>query len=292
MNADTTAQSVTGSPFSPALRAGVEKAAGFLVEARNPYQGWLDYGNSVIELALQNSPVVRCSPIGRGVHRPFKVVLNTNARCGHIYGSNAVFKTIHSQYETKPYCKAVDLIVTGPERELLAYALDKVLRMYLVPPTVGRNIDGLGTGSLQAWVRRPLGIAWARDGGYKYRKRLNNPWLHRLAAFDFITGQLDRHAANWIMDEGGRIYAIDNGYAFPRGDDRRFLKCNIGKALAEKEVAVHPDVREELRAVDEARLRDVLDDRGFRFDEDEGVLARFKEMRSLKRWTPLGGKWL
>jgi len=240
-------------------------------------------------LVLKHSDVLYVDPIGRGVHRPYKVRLKNSESCGIIDCSEVVFKTVHCQYETKRYCSSVDLSITGPERELLAYDIDRVMEFELVPPTVGRHVDHLGYGSVMAWVRAPLAVDLVKDGSYKYRNHPENPWLHRCAAFDFITGQIDRHAANWLIDKDRRVYAIDNGYSFVKGDDRTFLKCNIGKYLVGK--TVHPEIKNLVRKVDEQKVWSVLQNRGFKNKEPEGVMKRLEEMKKLSVWDIMGGMW-
>jgi hypothetical protein len=47
-----------------------------------------------------------------------------------------------------------------------------------------------------------------------YLKDLPYQDLTRMALFDHITGNCDRHGGNWIVDKNNRVYAIDNGLAF------------------------------------------------------------------------------
>lgn len=240
-------------------------------------------------LVLKHADVLYVTPIGRGVHRPYKLRLKNSEKSGIIDCSEVVFKTVHCQYETKRYCQSVDLSITGPERELLAYDIDRAAGFDLVPPTVGRHVDDLGYGSVMAWVRAPLAIDWVRNGEYRYRDHPENPWLHRCAAFDFITGAIDRHAANWILDKKRRVYAIDNGYSFVKGDDRRFLKCNIGKYLVGK--PVHPDVINLVRNIDENAVWKTMQNRGFKQREPEGVMERLEEMKRTTVWGIMGRLW-
>lgn len=247
-----------------------------------------DLDHARMTLVLRHAEELYVEPIGRGVHRPYKVRLKTGEHVGHVDCSRAVMKTVHCQFETKRYCTSMDPRITGPEREILAYELDRVMGFDLIPPTVGREVYKMGYGSVQAWVKQPLVIEWIKKG-YDYKKHPENPWLHRLAAFDFITGQIDRHAANAILDEKHRVYAIDNGYSFTRKDDRTYLKCNAGKALVG--IAVHSDTRELVAKIDEKRVWDAMKNRGFQSAEPEGVIKRLREMKALETWKVLGGYW-
>ena len=275
-----------GAGFLSGLRrsAGLEKDYSPLKS-----KGLSPLALSRMELVLKHSEVLYIDPIGRGVHRPYRVRLKNTEKFDRIDCSEVVFKTVHCQYETKKYCQAVDLTITGPERELLAYDLDKAMGFNLVPPTVGRHVDSLGFGSVMAWVRAPLAIDWVKKRGYHYKHHPENPWFHLCAAFDFIIGGLDRHAANWILDDAGCVYAIDNGYSFVRGDDRRFMKCNIGKYLVGK--PVHLSVRAVLAEVDEKAVWKTLQHRGFKCGEPEGVMKRLAEMKCLSVWAIMGDLW-
>lgn len=269
--------------------SGLRRSAGMSADAAHIEKSISDLGHARMTLVLKHSDTLHIEPIGRGVHRPYKIRMKTSEREGIVDCSEVVFKTVHCQYETKRYCQAVDLSITGPERELLAYDLDRATGFNLIPPTVGRYVDDLGYGSVMAWVRAPLAIDWVRKGEYRYRDHPENPWLHRCAAFDFITGQIDRHAANWILDNSYRVYAIDNGYSFVKGDDRTFLKCNIGKYLVGR--PVHPEVSNFVNSIDERDVWRVLQNRGFKNQEPEGVMQRLEEMKKTTTWGIMGGMW-
>lgn len=247
----------------------------------------LDHGR--MTLVMRQSDILYYERIGKGIHRPYKLRISTGLSAGCITATKGVMKTLYCQYETKRYCDSMDARVSGPEREILAYDLDKALGFNLVPPTIGRFVDGIGFGSVQGWVTAPLAIDWLKKAKWDYKKHPENPWFHRIAAFDFITGQIDRHAANWLLDERGRVYAIDNGYSFVKGDDRRFLKCNVGKALVGRRI--HPLVREEIAKIDSSFVAELLKGRGFQCGEEAGVLKRLDEIKKMSVWRVLGGYW-
>lgn len=241
-----------------------------------------------MHISLQNEPEVEVVPIGIGIHRPYRVVFGDGIDSGPVTTRQAAVKTVYCQFENKRYCQSVDLDITGPEREIVSHDLDQVLGFDLVPPVVGREISGIGFGSVQAWVSQPTAWEWIGKG-YDYREDKTNPWLHRLAAFDFIRGEIDRHANNWIMDEARRVYAIDNGYSFVKGDDRTWLRSSAGKHLVG--TAIHPDVLREILSIDEVAVLNILRDRGFKQGEDDGVVRRIQELKGLERWTRLGNLW-
>lgn len=279
----------SGDNLGVGFLSGLRRSAGFEQRSGGISKELTALAHARMCLVLKHAEALFIEPIGKGVHRPYKIRLKSSERCGLVDCSEVVFKTVHCQYETKRYCQAVDLSITGPERELLAYDLDRAVGFDLVPPTVGRHIDQLGYGSVMAWVQAPLAVDYVKNKTYRYRNHPENPWLHRCAAFDFITGQIDRHAANWILDSSYRVYAIDNGYSFVKGDDRRFLKCNIGKYLVGK--PVHPDVVNFVRGIDENAVWKTLQNRGFKENEPEGVMKRLEEMKGLTTWGIMGDLW-
>lgn len=279
----------TGSSLTDGFLQGLRRSASGIETSVSLSKGLTDLDHARMQMVLKHADPLYVEPIGKGVHRPYRVRLRTSEEKGIVTCSEVIFKTVNCQYETKRYCQSVDLSITGPERELLAYDMDRALGFDLVPPTVGRHVDGLGYGTVMSWVRAPLGVEWVKNGEYRYKAHPENPWLHRLAAFDFITGQIDRHAANWILDKRRRVYAIDNGYSFVKGDDRRFMKCNVGKYLVGH--PVNPEISEILSKVEDSQVTKVLQNRGFKNGEVEGVMKRLQEMRRTSVWGIMGGLW-
>lgn len=239
-------------------------------------------------LALKHGEEIEIASIGQGIHRPYCIRFKSGVDSGPTTTVRAVLKTVHFQYENIRYRETVDVEITGPEREVLSYELDRTLGFDLVPPTVGREVEKVGFGSLQAWVRQPTAWQWI-ERGYDYREDVRNPWLHRLAAFDFIRGEIDRHANNWIMDSKHRVYAIDNGYSIPDGDNRKWFRSSAGKAL--RGTLIHPIVAMEIAAIDESRIKELFKHHRFNKGECEGVLKRVQELKELKVWRKLGRLW-
>lgn len=277
-----------GSPLGIGLLSKMRSAAGG--------QAWKDIvhkdaDSSMLDMmcrGLRESREAFVEPIGKGIHRPYRVDFVGGFDSGPVTTRRGALKTVYCQFENKRYCASVDLDVTGPERELLSFALDKVLGFDLVPPTIGREVSGVGPGSVQAWVGRPTAWEWI-DKGYDYRKDRTNPWLHRLAAFDFIRGEIDRHSNNWIMDEAGRVYAIDNGYSFVKGDDRTWFRSSAGKNLVG--IPIHPLVEAEISAIDEDTAFNLVRSLRFKNGEADGVVKRIRELKGLSEWRKLGEKW-
>ncbi len=94
-------------------------------------------------------------------------------------------------------------------REALAYDVAKQVGMEdLVPVTVVRTVDG-EVGSIQAFVE-------GAKAASKLRGRLGREEDRaRIAVFDFIIGNSDRHEGNWMVHtKTNRVTLIDHGLAF------------------------------------------------------------------------------
>jgi len=94
-------------------------------------------------------------------------------------------------------------------REVAAYVVSEWLGWAIVPETVER--DGpLGPGSVQRFVDA--------DFSQHYFTLLERPEHHdtlmRICAFDLVVNSGDRKSGHCLLDDGGRIWAIDNGLSF------------------------------------------------------------------------------
>jgi hypothetical protein len=110
--------------------------------------------------------------------------------------------------------------------------------------------------------------------------------MHRIVAFDILIGNVDRHAKNWLMDTSGRVYAIDNGYAFPKRNDCRFISSLPLRGLVGQPLT--NDVKQLLATISAEKVRSILNDVGFRCREDSGVLRRLNYLKTLVAWEPVG----
>ena len=136
-----------------------------------------------------------------------------------------------------------DESVSDSVREKAAYELDRVLGIGLVPPTIIRE-DTVPGGLLLGVSQRHLENAGYKGGDHKTRGsamhfvRGSKPWyghdlylqamsdfaglphnikrdLQRMAVFDYISGNGDRHQNNLMVDPKGNLVAIDHGLCFP-----------------------------------------------------------------------------
>lgn len=88
------------------------------------------------------------------------------------------------------------------KREACAYEISEAIGWHLVPPTTVREDDFGDIGSVQLWNDE------AKLPGY-YHASEDQKW--KMAIFDLIIGNEDRHDHNYLIAEDGRVIAIDNG---------------------------------------------------------------------------------
>lgn len=95
-------------------------------------------------------------------------------------------------------------------REVAAYRLSEALGWGVVPETVVREDAPLGPGSLQRFV--------PADFTQHYFTLLERPELHdalrTICTFDLVANNADRKGGHCLVDEDGRVWAIDNGLCF------------------------------------------------------------------------------
>ena len=104
---------------------------------------------------------------------------------------------------------------TGYKRERAAYLVDAFLGFNLVPPTVIRATPKDGEGSMQEYI--PGGSPG--DLLHRSQKQDNPEFMRqagRMAFFDALINNEDRHGGNFLADKDGKLWAIDNGSTFSR----------------------------------------------------------------------------
>lgn len=150
------------------------------------------------EADLISSPVVKNEFLGGGITETKKVELAN--------GEVGCFKPDSGD----PRFVVRDGITPGQgsDREAAAWEVAKLGGMDdMMQPVVIRQVGG-ERGSFSAWSDGvPAKMANERYGS-------NPSDLHRAAVFDYIIGNQDRHAGNWIVSPDGRIKMIDHGLSF------------------------------------------------------------------------------
>lgn len=153
-------------------------------------------------------------------------------------GTHGVFKPASGEYD-----EARRNISNGypVEREVGAWEVAHIVGMDdMVPITVERMVDG-ERGSLQDFVEN------AQPAAEVYNNRYDG--IHdaqRAAVFDYVVGNEDRHANNWMIDENGKMHLIDHSLCFPDHDgqfgdvyDNQKLLDHIGTGVSS---TINPEI--------------------------------------------------
>jgi uncharacterized repeat protein (TIGR03843 family) len=153
-------------------------------------------------------------------------------------------------------------------RELATFVLDHTLGWDLVPPTIVRSDAPHGEGSIQLFVDHDPNLHYfvLHESGNHHDE------LRRLCALDLVANSADRKSGHVLVDQTGRVRAIDNGLTFhaqlklrtvvwdysgePLPDDVRaglesFVEIGLPDTLSE---LLDPFERDAVRARSEALL--------------------------------------
>lgn len=182
-----------GGPLAP-LRSWLQRLTAPLPELRR--------GEAYI--ADADAHVVRQKKLGGGVNGSFVVHLSN--------GAKGVWKpSAHEDMRPLRSCIEED---HQARREAAAYAVDRWLSHYAgVPPTVYRDLGG-EAGALMEFVPASASVT-VREQASRALEGPAHEDYRRMAIFDHIIGNLDRHSGNWLVGEEGRLVPIDHGLAFP-----------------------------------------------------------------------------
>lgn len=169
-------------------------------------------------------------------------------------------------------------------RESIASTIDDLLGWGLVPKTTVRIIDG-HVGSAQEWARGKVG--WDADDSKVPRME----WM-RMAAFDVIIGNRDRHPGNYLVKTDGKLVAIDHGYSLDYAgggrDFQPFNRAAIDRVGGEE---IPQSLMDDLVNLDEGDLRAAL--APLPDYVVENVVWRWKrliEFGHFPNWTGAGNK--
>ena len=134
--------------------------------------------------------------------------------------------------------------------EIVAYELDKLLDLDMVPPTVEKRVKG-DLGAAVMWVSPTK--SFKELGGVPGQKGIPGPppqlipnWsrqLTRAKMFDNLIGNIDPNLGNWLVDPSWNLILIDHTRAF-----------TTTKELYHQLVQVDPQLWSKMTALDEAGL--------------------------------------
>ncbi len=162
---------------------------------------------------LRHARVVSVESIPTGVTEPQKVLLEQ----GEVR-ARAVFRYLDEVKEQvwlgdrKFYRELHDSALF----EVAAYRLAVRIGIDNVPPAVLRTV-GNRSGSLQLWIDDAVTEADRRR--QEIRPADIAAWsaqLQRMALFDAVLGNIDRHPGNYLLDSAGKLWMIDHTRAFQK----------------------------------------------------------------------------
>jgi len=166
------------------------------------------------EAFLREADVIELEGFGsKGITKPRKATLTDGGRTLH-----AVFKDIDG-YEPKsktPDGRMFFGLSDSFKHEIASYEFSKLLGLGIVPPTVGRNLDGK-PGSLQLWVDGSM-----REWERKNIKKLIPPdmerWNNQISTIklylQLIWDTDFNNISNLLVDESWNLWKIDASRAF------------------------------------------------------------------------------
>lgn len=101
--------------------------------------------------------------------------------------------------------------------EIAAYALDKLLQLDMVPPSVERQLEG-SRGAAQLWVEDATPPGRDAPPGGSDRTRWEGQ-VGRMRVFDNLIGNRDRNQGNILRDAEWNLILLDHSRAFGEGAD-------------------------------------------------------------------------
>ena len=155
------------------------------------------------EDVLTTGDIVAIKDLGEGRNQPKKVTLSKNG-----LELNGIWKPIERGRH--------DWAWETYQAEVVAYQLDKLLGLNMVPPTVEREFQG-NRGSCQLWITVEM------DMRKKTREKIETPpdkaysWnraIYLQRAFDNLIANIDRHQGNILITKDWRMILIDHSRSF------------------------------------------------------------------------------
>lgn len=233
----------------PGLASGVPVAPGDA-----PAPPWLDAVGRPLSWRdgaqattfLRQAEVLEVGPELDGTTRPHLLLLGAGDLRVH-----AIFRTVDRAQRrlVLENGAALDHFRDRYASEVAAYALDRLLDLRAVPPTVLREIDGT-SGSVQLWIESSFSILDRRESGREPPDwDAYNHQVRQMSVFDNLINNVDRNQTNAVIDGDWKVWYIDHTRAFLRGrrlyDPDRVVQ--VGRRLWQR-----------LQEVPDARLRDTL----------------------------------
>jgi len=199
-----------------------------------------------LEEFLKTAEIAGHEDIGEGVTRPIRLTLKK----GEVekYG---IWKNPRGVQKG---------FLEGWRYEIAAYEMDKLLELYMIPPTVEKKFNGK-RGSLQFWVESEfseLDVMEQKIGIPRSKLDRRNKMKYITRAFDSLIGNVDRTQENILYTKDWRMILIDHSRSFrskkkftkklmyginglKKAGDRPMLFKRLPRALVEKIKALNFD---------------------------------------------------
>lgn len=226
------------------------------------------------------TPVDKTKKLGGGINGSYIAVLAD--------GTKAVWKPADEEKTKGRFGEPLRDSVPGGDahiREAAAYAVAQHVGLGdLVPETVVRDVNGR-VGSMQRFVD---GAKTAMDRLVKGDINVydGKEGLQNLAAFDYLIGNTDRHAGNWMIKKGDqskndKLIAIDHGLAFPL-NERELRSWPIDHAQK-----FDTKIPEFVKNIDPVKLRGVLEKAGIRGTAQNRTIQRLEKLKAAHTFNDL-----
>ncbi len=163
------------------------------------------------EEALRTAQIINAKDLGTGITNPIKLYLQKDS-----VQFKAVFKTVNQRQAgmTKMQKGSEVDFKDSWMFEIVAYELDKLLGLNMVPPTVERNYNGR-KGSVQLWVENAMTEKDRRTNNMEPPDVKEwNRQLFQVRLFDRLIYNIDRNVGNLLITPDWKIHMIDHSRCF------------------------------------------------------------------------------
>jgi hypothetical protein len=233
---------------------------------------WLDadkkplpfQGDAQLEEFLRTARVVESKPVGSGITRPEKLLLEKDGVRAH-----AIFRYVDmEQQEVRLKEYSERFFRDSYLFECAAHALGRLFGLDGVPPVVRRTVRRR-PGAVQIWVEQ----AFTETQRLTEQRPAPDPTcfdeqMQVLRVWDTLVDNIDRNAGNILIDGRWKVWMIDHTRAFRR--DRELRRPELIRRLPRR-------LWERLRSVPDEEVRERL--RPYlRGNEIEALLARREKL--------------
>lgn len=207
-----------GTPGALIIEGGEPRAkylgAPAAAVAEEPTRDWArpyDMSDAELEDFLRTAEIILIEDLAEGVTRPQRLTLERDGRT-----MRAVFKTVDTNpglERQRRWSREHDL-ADRHVYDVVAYRLDRILGVHMVPVAVERVVDGR-SGTVQYWIensinenqRRAQEIPRSSDCSFA-------PQFNIMNVFDLLIFNTDRNLGNILYDADQHIWLIDHTRAF------------------------------------------------------------------------------